>query len=54
MDFLVVDTNCFLHNLSKLKAFNTDKQIITTYSVIEEIRKPEYISKIKLMIPELK
>lgn len=41
MDFLVVDTNCFLHNLSKLKGFITEKQIITTYSVMEEIRKPE-------------
>ena len=41
MDYLVVDTNCFLHNMSKLKGFMQDKQIITTYSVIEEIRKPE-------------
>ena len=54
MQNLVVDTNCFLHNLTKLKFFSNTKNIYTTKGVMDEILEFSKIQEIKLNFPNIK
>ncbi len=54
MENLIIDTNAFLHNFSKVQNCALDKQIYTTYSVLEEIKEKEVRQKIRTFLPNLR
>ena len=54
MENLIVDTNCFLHNLQKLQYISTNKNIYTTKGVMSEILDFTKKQEIKLNFPNIK